>query len=222
MAETPPTAVLDFSEKNFRPSVVETDLYDWWERSGFFTPPAKASADEKRFVMMLPLPNVTGDLHMGHALGFGGYEDLMARWHRMKGDATLYLPGTDHAGIIAQILVEKELAKEADKRSLSREQLLGEMWKWMRHYQPRIYKQLRMLGCSLDWTRVHFTMDPDMQRRVRIHFRKLSEVALQFQVLRRSLCAQPLVALVQVLVSQRIDVDVIGSLRGSAGFESRH
>ena len=99
MAElpTPPAAVLDFSEKNFRPSVVETDLYDWWERSGFFTPPATPSPGEKTFVMMLPLPNVTGDLHMGHALGFGGYEDLMARWHRMKGEATLYLPGTDHA-----------------------------------------------------------------------------------------------------------------------------
>ncbi|HYK97047.1 MAG TPA: valine--tRNA ligase [Candidatus Acidoferrales bacterium] len=173
MAETPPAAVLDFSEKNFRPSVVETELYDWWERSGFFTPPATPSPDEKRFTMMLPLPNVTGDLHMGHALGFGGYEDLMARWHRMKGEATLYLPGSDHAGIIAQIVVEKELAKEADKRALTREQFLDEMWKWMRHYQPRIYKQLRQLGCSLDWSRVHFTMDPDMQKRVRTHFIRL-------------------------------------------------
>ena len=169
----PPAAVLDFNEKNFRPSVVETELYDWWERSGFFTPPERPSRDEKRFVMMLPLPNVTGDLHMGHALGFGGYEDLMARWHRMKGEATLYLPGTDHAGIIAQILVEKELAKEMDKKGLGREQFLAEMWKWMRYYQPRIYRQLRMLGCSLDWTRVHFTMDPDMQRRVRVHFIRL-------------------------------------------------
>ncbi|TMB91081.1 MAG: hypothetical protein E6J38_13835, partial [Chloroflexi bacterium] len=169
----PPAAVLDFNEKNFRPSVVETELYDWWERSGFFTPPDRPSRDEKRFVMMLPLPNVTGDLHMGHALGFGGYEDLMARWHRMKGEATLYLPGTDHAGIIAQILVEKELAKEMDKKGLGREQFLAEMWKWMRYYQPRIYRQLRMLGCSLDWTRVHFTMDPDMQRRVRVHFIRL-------------------------------------------------
>jgi len=166
----PPAAVLDFSEKNFRPSVVETELYDWWDRAGFFTPPARPSPGEKTFVMMLPLPNVTGDLHMGHALGFGGYEDLMARWHRMRGEATLYLPGTDHAGIIAQIVVEKELAKEMDKKGLSREQFLGEMWTWMRHYQPRIYRQLRMLGCSLDWSRVHFTMDPDMQQRVRTHF----------------------------------------------------
>ena len=169
----PPDAVLTFDEKNFRPSVVEAELYDWWERSGFFTPPATPSPGEKTFVMMLPLPNVTGDLHMGHALGFGGYEDLMARWHRMMGEATLYLPGTDHAGIIAQIVVEKELAKEMDKKGLTREQFLGEMWKWMRHYQPRIYRQLRMLGCSLDWSRVHFTMDPDMQQRVRTHFIRL-------------------------------------------------
>ena len=166
----PPAAVLDFNEKNFRPAVVETELYDWWDRAGFFTPPATPSPGEKTFVMVLPLPNVTGDLHMGHALGFGGYEDLMARWHRMRGEATLYLPGTDHAGIIAQIVVEKELAKEMDKKGLDREQFLGEMWNWMRHYQPRIYRQLRMLGCSLDWSRVHFTMDPDMQQRVRTHF----------------------------------------------------
>ena len=166
----PPAAVLDFSEKNFRASVVETELYDWWERAGFFTPPAEASPGEKTFVMMLPLPNVSGDLHMGHALGFGGYEDLMARWHRMRGDATLYLPGTDHAGIISQLVVERELAKEMPKSGLTREQFLAEMWKWMKFYQPRIYRQLRMLGCSLDWTRVHFTMDPDMQQRVRTHF----------------------------------------------------
>ena len=169
----PPAAVLDESGKNFRPSVVETELYDWWERAGFFTPPDDPEPNEKTFVMMLPLPNVTGDLHMGHALGFGGYEDLMARWHRMKGETTLYLPGTDHAGIIAQLVVERELAKETSPKALTREQFLDEMWRYMRHYQPRIYKQLRMLGCSLDWTRVHFPMDPDMQRRVRIHFIRL-------------------------------------------------
>src|SRR5438093_4055322 len=174
----PPQSALTFAEKNFRPSAVEADLYAWWEASGFFTPSdewgtAGAEPPRRLFVMMLPLPNITGDLHMGHALGFGGYEDLMARYHRMKGEATLYMPGTDHAGIIAQILVEKELAKEMDKKGLGREQFLAEMWKWMRYYQPRIYRQLRMLGCSLDWTRVHFTMDPDMQRRVRVHFIRL-------------------------------------------------
>ncbi|HVR88138.1 MAG TPA: valine--tRNA ligase [Candidatus Limnocylindria bacterium] len=172
-----PQAVLQYRAKNFQPSAVEMFLYDWWDASGFFTPPAESTPGEQPFVMMLPLPNVTGDLHLGHALGFGGYEDLMARWHRMKGEPTLWLPGSDHAGIIAQIVVEQELAeehrtkREGDPRSgLDRDQLLSEMWRWMEHYQPRIYRQLRMLGCSLDWSRVHFTMDPDMQRRVRIHF----------------------------------------------------
>jgi valyl-tRNA synthetase len=173
-----PQAVLQYRGKNFDASAVETFLYEWWESSGFFTPGPKQPG-EKPFVMMLPLPNVTGDLHLGHALGFGGYEDLMARWHRMRGEPTLWLPGSDHAGIIAQIVVEKELAKEGAGRKgkdssptlgLTRDELLAEMWRWMEHYKPRIYKQLRMLGCSLDWTRVHFTMDPDMQRRVRIHF----------------------------------------------------
>ncbi|HEY8806640.1 MAG TPA: valine--tRNA ligase [Candidatus Limnocylindria bacterium] len=174
----PPQAVLQYRGKNFDASAVETFLYDWWDASGFFTPGPERPG-EKPFVMMLPLPNVTGDLHLGHALGFGGYEDLMARWHRMRGEPTLWLPGSDHAGIIAQIVVEKELAKEGAGRKgkdssptlgLSRAEFLAEMWRWMDHYKPRIYKQLRMLGCSLDWTRVHFTMDPDMQRRVRIHF----------------------------------------------------
>ncbi|MHB8630787.1 MAG: valine--tRNA ligase, partial [Candidatus Limnocylindria bacterium] len=169
--------MIQYRGKNFDAGAVETFLYDWWEASGFFTP-GPARPGEKPFVMMLPLPNVTGDLHLGHALGFGGYEDLMARWHRMRGEPTLWLPGSDHAGIIAQIVVEKELAKEGGSKrtdasptpGLSREEFLAEMWRWMEHYRPRIYKQLRMLGCSLDWSRVHFTMDPDMQRRVRIHF----------------------------------------------------
>src|SRR5258708_36004187 len=97
-----PQSVLQYRGKNFDASAVETFLYDWWKASGFFTPPPEQPG-ETPFVMMLPLPNVTGDLHLGHALGFGGYEDLMARWHRMRGEPTLWLPGTDHAGIIAHI-----------------------------------------------------------------------------------------------------------------------
>jgi valyl-tRNA synthetase len=165
----PPASALELAEKNFRPAAVESDLYDWWERNGFFTPaPAER---EKPFVMMLPLPNVTGDLHLGHALGFGGYEDLMARYHRMRGEPTLYMPGTDHAGIIAQVVLENELAKEGiTRQQLGREKFLEEMWRWMDYYRPRIDKQLRMLGCSLDWSRPHFTMEPSHQRAVRTHF----------------------------------------------------
>ncbi|HET8568802.1 MAG TPA: valine--tRNA ligase [Candidatus Limnocylindria bacterium] len=171
----PPASALEHRGKNWAPADVERDLYDWWERSGFFTPPAEPAPGERTFVMMLPLPNVTGDLHLGHALSFGGYEDLMARYHRMLGDATLYMPGNDHAGIIAQIVVEKELAKEGiEKRTgLTREQFLAEMWQWMDHYIPRNNAQLRMLGCSLDWSRPNFTMDPAKQRAVRHHFIRL-------------------------------------------------
>jgi valyl-tRNA synthetase len=168
----PPASALQLKEKNFRPAVVEAGLYEWWERSGFFTP--DEANPNRPFVMMLPLPNVTGDLHLGHALGFGGYEDLMARWHRMRGEPTLYMPGTDHAGIIAQVVVEDELAKEGiTRQALGREKFLAEMWKWMDHYRPRIEKQLRMLGCSLDWSRPNFTMEPSKQRAVRTHFIRL-------------------------------------------------
>jgi len=170
--ETPPRSALDLAEKNFRPAAVEGDLYEWWERTGFFTPDERSA--KKPFVLMLPLPNVTGDLHLGHALGFGGYEDLMARYHRMRGEPTLYMPGTDHAGIIAQVVVENELAKEGiTRQQLGREKFLEEMWKWMDLYRPRIEKQLRILGCSLDWSRPHFTMEPAHQRAVRTHFIRL-------------------------------------------------
>ncbi|HEV8535061.1 MAG TPA: valine--tRNA ligase [Candidatus Limnocylindria bacterium] len=168
----PPASALELAEKNFRPAAVEADLYEWWERSGFFKP--DEGSHERPFVMMLPLPNVTGDLHLGHALGFGGYEDLIARWHRMRGEPTLYMPGTDHAGIIAQYVVEQELAKEGiTRQQLGREKVLEEMWKWMDHYRPRIEKQLRLLGCSLDWSRPNFTMEPSKQRAVRTHFIRL-------------------------------------------------
>src|SRR5216117_829586 len=170
--EGPPQSALDLAEKNFRPAAVEADLYEWWERSGFFTPDEKNAKEP--FVMMLPLPNITGDLHLGHALGFGGYEDLMARYHRMQGEPTLWMPGTDHAGIIAQVVVENELAKEGiTRQQLGREKFLEEMWRWMDLYRPRIEKQLRMLGCSLDWSRPNFTMEPSKKRAVRTHFIRL-------------------------------------------------
>lgn len=176
--ETPPQSALTHAEKNFKPSVVESDLYSWWERSGFFIP----NDSDQTFVMMLPLPNITGDLHLGHALGFGGYQDLMARWHRMLGDATLYMPGTDHAGIIAQIVVEKHLAQEGVGRDgLGRAEFLAEMWKWMDHYRPRIEEQLRRLGCSLDWSRPNFTMEPSKQRAVRTHFIRLYRAGLLYR-----------------------------------------
>src|SRR5437773_2125198 len=136
---------------------------------------------------------------------------LFVQIHRKEateGEATRYLPGTDHAGIIAQIVVEKELAKEMDKKGLGREQFLAEMWKWMRYYQPRIYRQLRMLGCSLDWTRVHFTMDPDMQRRVRVHFHRpyqTGRVLLADRILHWCLTCQTTYSDLEALHVERTD-----------------
>ena len=167
---TAPASALRLAEKNFQPSVVEKDLYDWWDKSGYFQP----SEDRKPpFTIILPPPNVTGDLHVGHGFTFT-QEDILVRWHRMQGDPTLFLPGSDHAGIAAHVVVERELAKEGvDRFRLGREKFVQEMWKWMEFYKPRMYGQMRAMGWSLDWTRTAFTMDPDKQRAVRTHFIRL-------------------------------------------------
>ncbi len=165
-----PGSALGLAEKNFKPAAVERDLYAWWEAAGFFQP-----SDEPRppFTIILPPPNVTGDLHVGHGFTFT-QEDILVRWHRMQGDPTLFLPGSDHAGIAAHVVVERELEKEGlDRFKLGREKFVLEMWKWMEHFQPRMYAQMRAMGWSLDWTRTAFTMDPDKQRAVRGHFIRL-------------------------------------------------
>ena len=165
-----PDSALGLAAKNFQPAIVEKDLYDWWDASGFFQP-----SDERKppFTIILPPPNVTGDLHVGHGFTFT-QEDILVRWHRMLGDPTLFLPGSDHAGIAAHIVVERELAKEGlDRFKLGRERFLEEMWKWMERYKPRMYAQMRAMGWSLDWTRTAFTMDPDKQKAVRTHFIRL-------------------------------------------------
>ena len=168
----PPRSALDLAEKNFQPAAVESDLYGWWEENGFFTPDEGRPA--KPFVMMLPLPNITGDLHLGHALGFGGYEDLMARYHRMNGEPTLWMPGTDHAGIIAQVVVEKELAKEGKTRhDIGREAFVELTWEWLEKTGRTIMGQYRRLGCSLDYSRERFTMDDDYVRAVMTFFVRL-------------------------------------------------
>ena len=165
-----PASALTFAEKNFLPAAVEQDLYAWWESGGFFQP---SEEKERPFTIILPPPNVTGDLHVGHGFTFT-QEDILVRWHRMEGAPTLFLPGSDHAGIAAHIVVERELAKEGlDRFSLGRERFVEEMWKWMEHYKPRMYAQMRAMGWSLDWTRTAFTMDPDKQRAVRTHFIRL-------------------------------------------------
>ena len=151
--------------KTYNPSEVEFRIYKLWEDSGFFTP----KLDPKRkqpFTMVIPPPNITGELHMGHALN-ATIQDILARKKRMEGIPTLWLPGTDHAGIAAQNVVEKLLKKLGKTRfDLGREKFIERMWEWKKKYGGIILDQLKKLGCSCDWTRVRFTMDEDYSKAV--------------------------------------------------------
>ncbi len=127
---------------------VETRLYEWWEAQGYFQP--DTSSDKQCFVISMPPPNVTGRLHMGHAM-FVALEDIMARYHRMRGHPTLWLPGTDHAGIATQMLVERALRAEGiERKEIGREAFLERVWKWKEEYGGYITDQVRRLGASRD------------------------------------------------------------------------
>ena len=144
--------------KAYNPHEVETTLYEWWEKQGFFTPEQQVQsglADPNRasFVISMPPPNVTGALHLGHAIT-SSVEDLLTRYHRMQGEPTLWVPGTDHAGIATQNVVERQLEKQGITRHmLGRERFVEEVWDWKHEYHGRISAQQRRMGISCDWTR---------------------------------------------------------------------
>ncbi len=155
----------------FDPAAVESGLYDWWDRQGFFAPSDDPSAEP--FVIIMPPPNVTGELHVGHAL-FVALQDLMIRWHRMQGYSALWLPGADHAGIAGQWVVERLLASEGlTRHDLGREKFLERVWAYMDPMRWRIREQMMILGASCDWSRLAFTMDPGPSRAVRKVFKHL-------------------------------------------------
>ncbi len=136
----------------------------WMEHRVFVAPSVPAS--ERRFSIVMPPPNVTGRLHMGHALD-NTLQDVLVRWHRMRGDATLWLPGTDHAGIATQAVVEKRLAEEGQNRAeLGRQRFVERVWQWKQEYEDNIVRQLQRLGCSCDWSRQRFTLDAGLSRAV--------------------------------------------------------
>ena len=165
--------------KAYDPKEVEARWYDFWLAGGYFKPdsdPTKAP-----FCIIMPPPNVTGELHLGHALT-ASIEDLLTRWHRMRGEATLWLPGRDHAGIAGQLVVERELAREGKTRhDLGREAFLHRMWDWMERYGEAIGFQHRRLGVSVDWERERFTMDPGPSRAVRTAFVRLYDKGLIYR-----------------------------------------
>jgi len=150
--------------KTYEPHAVEARWYQFWDQAGYFH--ADADSPKPRFCITIPPPNVTGSLHMGHALQHA-IHDLLARWQRMMGKETLVLPGTDHAGIPTQMKVERELAAEGKSRQeLGREKFVERMWQWREQYGGTILKQLRALGCSYDWRRERFTLDDAYYRAV--------------------------------------------------------
>ena len=154
--------------KAYDPKAAEGRIYDLWMDGGYFTP--KIDRSKKPFVIIMPPPNVTGELHMGHALTTA-LEDLMVRWHRMRGEPTLYLPGTDHAGIATQVVVERTLARDnVTRHDLGRQAFVEYVWEWVDRYGGRIYEQIRRLGASCDWTRQRFTLDEGPSRAVRTTF----------------------------------------------------
>ncbi len=150
--------------KAYTPTAVESRLYAMWEEQGCFR--AQIRKGHKPYVIMMPPPNVTGMLTLGHVLN-NSLQDVLARWRRMSGDDVLWLPGTDHAGIATQIKVEDQLAKEGlTRHDLGREKLVERIWEWRENYGGIILQQLRKIGASCDWSRTRFTLDHDLSRAV--------------------------------------------------------
>ena len=142
--------------------IQEKKIYDFWEKNNLFK--AKSKKSKKTFSIVIPPPNITGKLHMGHALN-NSLQDVLIRYHRMSGFETLWQPGTDHAGIATQAIVEKNLAKEnINKNDIGRDKFLEKVWEWKKESGGLILEQLKKLGCSCDWSRSRFTMDDDMSK----------------------------------------------------------
>lgn len=157
---------------------IEKEIYDYWEKNKFFKPKKNK---KKYFSIVIPPPNVTGSLHMGHALN-NSLQDLLVRYYRMNGYETLWQPGTDHAGIATQAVVEKQLLEKGiTKYQLGRNKFIEEVWKWKNKSGDQIINQLKKLGCSCDWSRNRFTMDEDLSKAVTKSFVKLYENKLIYK-----------------------------------------
>ena len=168
--------------KSYEPGAIETRWAEYWVKEKLFSVPTPPPGETRPvFTLLLPPPNVTGRLHMGHMLN-QTQMDIIVRWHRMRGFITLWLPGTDHAGIATQMMVERDLAKEGKKRrDLGREEFIERVWDWKKHYGGAILDQMKRLGASVDWDREYFTMDDNLSRAVREVFVRLYEEGLIYR-----------------------------------------
>jgi len=168
--------------KSYEPAAIEARWAEYWTEEKLFAAPTPAESDSReQFSMLLPPPNVTGRLHMGHMLNQTEM-DIITRWHRMRGFLALWLPGTDHAGIATQMMVERQLATEGQSRmQLGREAFIRRVWDWKKLYGGAIKDQMKRLGASVDWDREYFTMDDNLSRAVREAFVRLYEEGLIYR-----------------------------------------
>jgi len=165
-------------EKTYNPHAIEQHWYNSWEQNGYFAPQGTGTTP---YCIMIPPPNVTGTLHMGHAFQ-DTLMDLLIRYHRMVGDNTLWQAGTDHAGIATQMVVERQLAQEGKTRhDLGREAFIEKVWDWKAHSGGHITRQLRQMGSSLDWSNERFTMDDGLSHAVREVFVRLYDEGLIYR-----------------------------------------
>ena len=171
--------MVDKIEGKYDPLSFENEIYGFWQKKNYFH--AEPDQSKTPFSMVIPPPNVTGFLHVGHALN-NTLQDVIIRYRRMKGLNTTWIPGTDHAGIATQNVVEKSLAsKGTDRHSLGREKFVEEVWKWKDEYGSRIISQLKALGCSCDWDRQRFTFDDDYVNSVTTEFISLYNEGLIYR-----------------------------------------
>ncbi len=168
--------------KTYNPPEFEQEIYRRWEKSGLFNPDNLPFARRRKpFTISMPPSNITGELHVGHALGFT-IQDLLIRYHRMRGQAALWVPGTDHAAIATQVVVERELRKDGvERHELGRDKFLRRVWQWKEQYGRRIVEQTKRLGASADWSREQFTMDEDLTLAVNTAFKRLYDDGLIYR-----------------------------------------
>jgi len=166
--------------KQYDPKDAQDRWYEFWVQNGYFH--ADPASDRPAYCIVIPPPNVTGALHLGHALN-NTLQDVLIRWRRMQGYECLWMPGTDHAGIATQAVVEKRLLEEEKKsrHDLGRSALVARIWAWKDEYEKRILNQLRLMGCSCDWDRTRFTLDEVCSRAVRRTFFNLFKAGKIFR-----------------------------------------
>ena len=166
-------------DKRYNPHEIEKKWYDYWIEKEYFK--AESKSDKPSYCIVIPPPNVTGSLHIGHALDIT-LQDILTRWKRMSGFNTLWLPGTDHAGIATQNVVEKELQKQGiDRHELGREKFVEKVWEWKKQSGGTIINQLKSIGASCDWSRERFTLDQGLSEAVREVFVRLYEEGLIYR-----------------------------------------